>query len=402
MHPNALKTIADQITALTQGLDRELTLDDQLANDPKLRTVTETLSATPPWSTRATRADARALVLQLARGVATGLNRADLEREITAAETQLNASPPRLLVTPVHGLLVTPPLRMAPVTFQYLDDPAITALVNAQFGVPSPGTPHLQQVLRNDVLRTLRQLRNATVSLYEASGTDARLRRDAITATRTALHLLRGLTMLTHDFPQDVDLSASGDERLGEHISLMLEARGMSVSQRPLDHVEIDELRLEAVSPASFEGLVLAQLPALLAQDRNSLNNWQRTLLRCFEWLGTAQTQQDPEGAFLNLAVVLEILFTDQNAVAETVADAMAFLTEQTVETRLARRKQVKALYSLRSSIMHGRTSSTVAWEKVHELRFLLRGALAAILPHAAHWTDRTELTDHINRLKYA
>lgn len=397
MHPNKLTAIADGITTLAHSLTPAQTTDLQREDELPLQKLIDTVSTTVPWNALATRGDARRLTLHLIRNVASGLDRAGLEAQLTAAEADLAASPQRLVITPVQGLWVQPSVRLGHVTFHHLEESGIETLIRTS--LTEGGA--LNQILIEGATELLTQLKGLTVSLYEARGSTARLQHDAIMSTRASLQVLRGLTMLTHADPQDVELAVSGDERIGAHLSMMFEARGMSAAQVPLENVDVAEFHLYHVPPQRFEGLVLAQLDLILRQHRADLNGWQRTLLRCFEWLGTAQVQQDPEGAFLNLAVVLEILFTEQGAVAETIADAIAFLTAQTVDDRLARRKEVKDLYAIRSSIMHGRTSSTVYWDKVHELRDLLKAAMEQILPHATHWTERADLTNHLNQLKY-
>lgn len=402
MHPQKIQYLVDGLAHLGQVVasgEHEGHVFDEFVfgreDTERFIQLLNSLSSAEPWRSRATRGEVNHFLQGLVRKVSEGMIRTDLEEIVAAEEQTLYVAPNQLVVLPVQGLYVSHGrLDMGRVIFQHLATATIEPLVRA----------HVQgsEALIRKSIKTVMGFENMMVSLYTAPGTDKRVRHDAVLHTRTSLHFLRGLAMVGHSHPRTVELAVSGDERIGAHAGMVLHAGGMTAGQHSLEHVSVDDLWITMEYLQAFDSVGLAQVRTSLNLAPDARNTWQKSLLRSYEWLGTAQLQQEPESAFLMLAVVLEILFTGQGGVGDTIADAVAFLTAQGTDNRLAKRKQVKELYDLRSNITHGRTSTTMTWAKVDELRLVLREALQAIMLVSSSWTTRDNLRQHLDQLKYS
>lgn len=401
MHPEKLRALADSLEVLGQQVTAGHSeghvlgtyIFSQEEDASRLRKLLDTLGSTEPWASRATRTEVHRLLQEAIHASATS-NRAAVEQMLLSSEQALQNSPARTVLLPVQGIhIARGDLELGSVSFFHLSSARISSLAH---GYVTGGEALVQAYTRE-----LEHFSNINVSLYHARGSAERVRRDAVLQTRASLQILRALVILSHQAPRQVEIAVSGDERLGAHAGIILEEGGLSASQQPLDDVRVDDLwlHLEALHP--YEKLGFDQVRAALRQPHSALNTWQLTLLRAYEWLGNAHQQADPESAFLSLAIVLEVLFTEGQEVSAGIADAVAFLTTRGVDARRERVKQVKALYSLRSRIAHGQAGTPVTWTDVDQLRFLLRDVLRVVRAASASWTKREELNAHLMMLKY-
>lgn len=102
--------------------------------------------------------------------------------------------------------------------------------------------------------------------------------------------------------------------------------------------------------------IALHKLSALLKKDYAEVNDFDKRVLRAVHWIANAQIQIEEENRLLNLTTALETLFTqkDGTPIANSIAEAVAFITARDLEERVATKKRVKNLYDLRSKISHG------------------------------------------------
>lgn len=90
-----------------------------------------------------------------------------------------------------------------------------------------------------------------------------------------------------------------------------------------------------------------------------SPNKFQQRLRLAIEWIGQAISEAAPQSSFLKAAISLEIIFTYNEksiinpSILSQISEGAALLLGSNAHERLDLEKEVKRLYSLRSSIVH-------------------------------------------------
>jgi hypothetical protein len=139
-------------------------------------------------------------------------------------------------------------------------------------------------------------------------------------------------------------------------------------------------------------------------------NEIESMIQRCINWFSLSQEQPDKVTEFLSLVIILEILLTsgDKTAsISTTIAEAAAIMLADSEETRQEIRAKMRAIYDLRSKVVHG-ASAPGQLEldgPLVDLRNAVIGAITVIwkLKAAGRFQNNTkeDLTRLINSIKF-
>lgn len=105
------------------------------------------------------------------------------------------------------------------------------------------------------------------------------------------------------------------------------------------------------------------------------LNEFEKRLLLAIEWIAQAMQEQSASSAFIKAAISLEIFFTHNEkalvtpSILSQVAENTAMLLADGVDERLEIERQVKKLYSVRSSIAHSGKKDILREQLIQMLR---------------------------------
>lgn len=100
----------------------------------------------------------------------------------------------------------------------------------------------------------------------------------------------------------------------------------------------------------------ITKLFELITRSNNDL---EKHILRCAEWTGQAISEPNEAAALVKAAIALEVLFrTDEKSVITAgimaqISESCAFLLGTENESPLEIEREVKRLYSVRSSVVH-------------------------------------------------
>jgi hypothetical protein len=115
-----------------------------------------------------------------------------------------------------------------------------------------------------------------------------------------------------------------------------------------------------AYSPAMDEHLTeigFSRMSEALVKDPDTRTDLESAIIRALHWLGDGHSQPAVENQLLSLVTAMETLFTKENQdpVALTIAESMAFVISDTLAGRRWVKGFAKRMYGTRSKITHGK-----------------------------------------------
>lgn len=98
--------------------------------------------------------------------------------------------------------------------------------------------------------------------------------------------------------------------------------------------------------------------------DNNNLDEMKKRIVSAIEWIGKANAEINTTNRFLFYIISLESVFTIQEktlvnpSVANCICEGVAFILGTSKDERIEIEKQIKELYSLRSTLAHGKNKN--------------------------------------------
>ena len=131
-------------------------------------------------------------------------------------------------------------------------------------------------------------------------------------------------------------------------------------------------------------------------------------ILRCTEWIGQALSEQNPASAFIKAATALEVLFNQSErgvitaSIMALISESCATLLGQSPEGGVMIEKRVKALYDVRSKVVHT-GSNSVDQSDLNTLVQICRAAVFELLTREdlRFISDISQLGDYFKKKKY-
>jgi len=119
--------------------------------------------------------------------------------------------------------------------------------------------------------------------------------------------------------------------------------------------------------------------------DSSTSSEFKKRVLLALEWIAQAMNETSLASGFIKAAIALEILFTHNEksivtpSILSQISENTALLLADTTEDRIELEKEVKKLYSVRSSIVHAGKRDILRDQYVRMLQ-VSRGVVSTIL----------------------
>jgi hypothetical protein len=139
----------------------------------------------------------------------------------------------------------------------------------------------------------------------------------------------------------------------------------------------------------------------VMAKLDRELGDYERVLLRAVHWLANAQIQNENENKVLNLITCLETFLTprDGNPIGTFIAEAVAILLADDLESRKRLKKRVQELYRLRSAVSHGGKKAILDIDLI-ELQNITGALTISLIHRMEDFTTHKALFDWIESKK--
>lgn len=94
--------------------------------------------------------------------------------------------------------------------------------------------------------------------------------------------------------------------------------------------------------------------------SKSNVTDMQVRIIAAVEWLGEAMLDDTSSSTLLKSAIALEALLgMDRSAITNTLSESAAQILTNSVDNRIYVAKKIKHLYSVRSGVVHGRSTTT-------------------------------------------
>lgn len=199
-------------------------------------------------------------------------------------------------------------------------------------------------------------IRNQVCSIFKVVAEPERARIRAEEETRRVLDLLRFAIPTLYPKGWNVAIGLQGEVFRVKRWIPILSTDGKSFNAHehivgPLIPFEINEPHLERMIKIG-----LFKMSKVIAKLDKELGDFERVVLRALHWVANSQTQEEGENKLLNLITCMETFLTprDGNPIGTFIAEAVAILLADNLESRKRLKKRVQELYRLRSAVSHG------------------------------------------------
>lgn len=266
----------------------------------------------------------------------------------------------------------------------------------------SKNTPESQQQFEEQCNQLLaRGLMASAVAEYTVIAEPKRAKERALEETRRVIDVFRYTVPALYSKDKKVAVGISGEVISDLRTLLILSTDGSKFS------VEAD--RIGMLFPftinedmiQNFERLGVQKLFDLLAKDYSIISSFDKSLLNSIHWFASFTTQLELENQVLNLLMSLESLLTpkDSNPIGTAIAEGVAWIIGNDIETRKRIKKRVQELYRIRSGVAHG-GKKTVQPSEVEDLTNICGNVLASLIPRHAEFKSQKALLEWIEERK--
>ena len=271
----------------------------------------------------------------------------------------------------------------------------LQAIVERTLNTPDEQAAIYQQ-LRNDLQRGFVA---GLVSEFNIVAEPGRALERAEEETRRALELLRFAIPVFYPRDRHVMIGLPGDVIYTRRGSLVLGASHYTWNSEiggARDHLELNRDRLSHLNSLGF-----STFSELLGQSNSVLNDFERVLLSALHWFSSAQTQVELENGFLSLMTCLETMLTprDGSPIGTAVAEGVALILAEELETRRYVKKHLRELYKKRSAVSHGGSKAVLASDYA-TLEDWAGGMIVRLVHLRERFRSHQDLFDYLDELK--
>lgn len=133
-------------------------------------------------------------------------------------------------------------------------------------------------------------------------------------------------------------------------------------------------------------------LSELLSRQSQTLNAWEKDLLRAVHWFATSQAQVELPNRLLNLSTAVETLLTEgRGGITASVSENVALLVGLSFEDRKRVKRIVSDMYGNRSAVSHGGNKEPVESE-VNEFRSIVASLIKTLLRRKSELSSKKQL----------
>ncbi len=146
-----------------------------------------------------------------------------------------------------------------------------------------------------------------------------------------------------------------------------------------------------------MERIGVFKVADILKKSDKKLTNFESTILRGIHWFASSQIQYEQENEFLNLVTCLETFLTpaDRDPIANAVAEGVAMLISDDLESRKIIKKKIKYFYGIRSGISHGGRKAVLDVE-IAELRRMTGTLIMRLIDRVGELESQYQLLEWI------
>ncbi|MBA4312132.1 MAG: hypothetical protein C0417_05840 [Chlorobiaceae bacterium] len=199
-------------------------------------------------------------------------------------------------------------------------------------------------------------LRGHVCSVFKVIAEPEQARERAEEETRRVIDLLRFAIPALYPKGYNIAIGLQGEVfRVSRWIPI-ISTDGKSFNTHanlvgPLIPFEINDPHLEHMIKIG-----VFKVSKVLAKLGRDVGDFERVVLRALHWLANSQIQEENENKLLNLITCLETFLTprDGDPIGTFIAEGVAILLADDLESKIRLKKRVKELYHLRSAVSHG------------------------------------------------
>lgn len=160
---------------------------------------------------------------------------------------------------------------------------------------------------------------------------------------------------------------------------------------------------LNAATVQKFESVGVFRVGKILQKLPQETNEFEKIILRAIHWYGTSVSQTEIENKFLNLLISIESLLTpkEREPIATAIAEGVALVLGDDLETCRRLKKRMKELYSNRSGLSHGGSKEILESDLLH-LQDIAGKLLVWAIKQVDNFKSHQELFDWIEAQKFS
>jgi len=306
----------------------------------------------------------------------------------------------QIVYLPVHGFYLSdvPQLEVGQVVFRAFNASDIQAIEDRYSDRPETPDPDAQSYFRG---RLDEHLGERMTAIVNTTAEPNRAYEIAEAETRYALEILMfGNAAGSRWSPFANAVMGFDDPGPGKMSYLAFDSDGgLNWHGRRLPSrwsVEIGPPQIEALE--NVGAFVASELRKKAYGDLTDLD---KSLLQAIHWFSASVFQQEAGAKTLFLVTSLEALLgpKDRTAISSTVAEALAMLSSDSLEERLALKKFVRRMYDSRSSITHG-GHRHISEAELRSLRWVVGSVITRLLQVRHRVRTKDELAAILERAR--
>jgi len=237
----------------------------------------------------------------------------------------------------------------------------------------------------------------AALSEYKVVAEPQRAFERAKDETRRALEILRFASKSIYPIDDDIRIGLEDEQSYSSKVAFIVSDKRISLKKDSEGTFKSFEINSEVKKKLEEIGVFV--LSDIL--KKKNATDYEEALLRAVHWFSSALLQSELENAFLSMIIALETLFTakDRDPIATTIAEGVALLLSEELETRKKIKKAVKYYYGMRNGISHGGKENVMESE-YFRLMDIVRSIIMKLTERINDFSDRISFLDWIEDLK--
>lgn len=212
-----------------------------------------------------------------------------------------------------------------------------------------------------------------------------------------ALDLLRLVSSTLHPILEDIRIGLKGDHPRTQRTGFIFSDGSFQSESDSIGSVVPFELNEKTIE--HMEKIGASRISEALQKPQT--NNLEETLIQSIHWFSSAKMQDENENKLLCLIISLESLFKAEsgNSIGGTVAESVALITAETLESRKEIIKIVRDGYSKRSGVAHG-GKKTISDGDIATLTIVAITTIFETIKKLNNFSSQKELMSWIEELK--
>jgi hypothetical protein len=247
----------------------------------------------------------------------------------------------------------------------------------------------------------LRSLEGTICAEFRAIAEPNKARERAEVEVRRVLDLLRFAIPAMYTPEWKVAVGFSGEIYPASRITPTLSDTAFNlnvVNVGPHTSMELSEANMKVM-----QEIGVLEVSEILRKPFRHLSDFEDTLLRGMHWFADAETQPELENRLLSLITCLETFLTprDRSPIRTAVAEGVAMIATEGVESRRKVKKFVLRVYDQRSAVSHGGRTAILQAD-LGQLRDITHSLIQILIRRNNEFSTRDDLADWLEQQRLA